>query len=122
MCAANVTWNGISLHDVKEMDFTPTEKAKTTAGIFKVNQDDLATCVLPVPPLVAQIRIRDATERLAADGQLMADHGDTLQPACETLYQSVLKFAFAGALLMAVRPGNPGHPCRAATPSRARVW
>lgn len=25
MRAANVTWNGISLHDVKEMDFTPAE-------------------------------------------------------------------------------------------------
>ncbi len=25
MRAANVTWNGISLHDVKEMDFTPKE-------------------------------------------------------------------------------------------------
>ena len=25
MRAANVTWNGISLHDVKEMDFTPEE-------------------------------------------------------------------------------------------------
>ena len=25
MRAANVTWNGISLHDVKEMDFTPDE-------------------------------------------------------------------------------------------------
>ena len=25
MRAANVTWDGISLHDVKEMDFTPRE-------------------------------------------------------------------------------------------------
>ena len=86
------------------------KKAKTTAGIFKVNQDDLATCVLPLPPLVEQIRIRDATEGLAAHGRLMADMVTRSSLRAQTLYQSVLKFAFAGALVTAVRPRNPGRP------------
>ena len=34
MRAANVTWNGISLHDVKEMDFTP-EEFETGAALFR---------------------------------------------------------------------------------------
>ena len=86
------------------------QKVKTTAGIFKVNQDDLATCVLPLPPSVEQIRIRDATERLAAHGRLMADRVTRSSLRAQTLYQSVLRFAFAGALVTAVRPGNAGGP------------
>ena len=36
MRAANVTWNGISLHDVKEMDFTPEE-----FGTYALRRGDL---------------------------------------------------------------------------------
>ena len=86
------------------------QKAKTTAGIFKVNQEDLATSVLPLPPSVEQIRMRDATERLAAHGRLMADMVTRSSLRAQTLYQSVLRFAFAGALVTAVRPGNAGGP------------
>ena len=84
------------------------QKAKTTAGIFKVNQDDLATCVLPLPPLVEQIRIRNATERLFADGQSMADRVARSSQRAKTLYQSVLESAFAGALATATRTINQG--------------
>ena len=84
------------------------QKAKTTAGIFKVNQDDLATCVLPLPPLTEQICIRDATERLLADGQTMAEIVARSSLRVETLYRSVLQSAFAGVLVTATRSLNPG--------------
>lgn len=97
------TWNSRILRRQLE------QKAKTTAGIFKVNQDDLATCVLPLPPSAEQIRIRDATESLAADCQCVADMVSRTCRHVETLSQSVLERAFAGILVTAAGSRNPDN-------------
>ena len=60
-------WNSRATRDQIE------RKAKTTAGIYKVNQDDVATCVLPLPPLAEQIRIRELAEKVANRNRAVAN-------------------------------------------------
>jgi type I restriction enzyme, S subunit len=74
-------------------------RAKTTAGIHKVNQGDVAETPIPLPPYNEQDRILDELERL--DSVATAATHD-LAPAlarCSRLRQAVLKWAFEGKLV-----------------------
>ena len=93
-------WNSRLIRDQLE------DKAKTTAGIFKINQDDLATCVLPLPPFVEQIRIQNAIDTFATDRQVLVDTVTRSTPRAHTLRQAVLRRAFQGLLAPATRPAT----------------
>lgn len=86
-------WNSRLVRDQLE------RRARTTAGIYKVNQAILESIALPLPPLQEQRRlvaeigrhetITDATVRTAEVNGLRADR----------LRQSILKWAFEGRLV-----------------------
>lgn len=74
-------------------------RAKTTAGIYKISQEDIAELAVPLPPLQEQAVIS------AAIGNRMeqAQHATTEIAGCsgsvKALRQATLKFAFAGMLV-----------------------
>ena len=73
--------------------------ARTTAGIHKVNQQDLSLCVIPLPPTSEQRRIvAEVERRLSVIQQAGAAVEASLQRA-ERLRQSILKRAFSGELV-----------------------
>jgi type I restriction enzyme S subunit len=74
-------------------------KAKTTAGIYKVNQDDLSTCLFPLPPAHEQCRIQSEIERLFSVGGAAMDLSAKSETRCARLRQSILKWAFEGRLV-----------------------
>ena len=92
-------------------------KAKTTAGIFKVNQADLATCVLPLPPSDEQIRVRTAIDTLLNHSQAILHIVHTAQARAQLFRQSILDCAFEGTLSPPAYPFNPDT----ATPNRVPV-
>ncbi len=72
--------------------------ARTTAGIHKVNQQDLSICTIPIPPLAEQRRIvAEVERRLSVIQQAEAVVEVSLHRA-ERLRQSILKRAFSGQL------------------------
>lgn len=75
------------------------KKAKTTAGIYKVNQDDLSTCVIPLPPAHEQCRIQSEIERLFSVGDVSMVLSAKSETRCARLRQSILKWAFEGRLV-----------------------
>ncbi len=85
-------WNSRGVRDQIE------RKAKTTAGIYKVNQGDVATCVLPLPPLAEQIRLRGVFCKVVKDGGITADEVTRANKRIATLHRVVLKRALGGAL------------------------
>ncbi len=86
-------WNAPFVRDQLEL------KAKTTAGIFKVNQYDLATCILPMPPLAEQCRIRVQAERVLDEALVVNESCARTVQRCRILRQSILQWAFAGRLV-----------------------
>lgn len=73
--------------------------ARTTAGIYKINQDHVSSFILPLPSLPEQAEIiRILDERLSAADVLKAEIDAGLARA-EALRQSVLKQAFSGKLV-----------------------
>jgi len=74
-------------------------RAKTTAGIYKVNQSDLRQTPLPLPPLNEQLRIADELERLDSVGAIMLRDVSRMLDRCRRLRQAVLKWAFEGKLV-----------------------
>jgi len=73
--------------------------AKTTAGIWKIAQPDLASIVVPVPPLKEQQAIIDLVEgQLSVIDHLESDLISKLTYA-QALRQSVLRQAFRGKLV-----------------------
>ena len=74
-------------------------KAKTTAGIYKINQQDLSAFAMPLPPLAEQHRIVVEVERrLSVIEQTEAAVEANIARA-ERLRQSILKQAFSGQLV-----------------------
>ena len=73
--------------------------ARTTAGIYKINQGHIRGFVLPLPSLAEQSEIvRILNERLEAVDTLQAEMDANLARA-EALRQSILRRAFSGQLL-----------------------
>ncbi len=85
-------WNSRDVRDQIE------RKAKTTAGIYKVNHEDVAACVLLLPPLAEQFRIRDTVEKMINDGRTTAEGVTCAKQRAATLHQAVLEWAFGGVL------------------------
>ena len=73
--------------------------ARTTAGIYKINQGHIRGFVLPLPSLAEQAEIvRILNERLEAVDTLQAEMDANLARA-DALRQSILKKAFSGELV-----------------------
>ena len=101
--------------------------AKTTAGIYKINQTDIRSFNVPLPPLAEQ-------EEVSAMVDEQLSKIEALQKWCETeltrsaaLRQSVLKDAFAGQLVPQDTTDEPAtdllariKETRAATPKKTR--
>ena len=96
-------WNSRIIRDQLE------DRAKTTAGIFKINQADLQTCVLPLPPYAEQIRIRNAIDTFAANSHALAPILGRSSHRTRALRQSVLDCAFHGLFPPA---NSPAASCR----------
>ncbi len=78
--------------------------ARTTAGIYKVNQQDLAAMTIPLPPLAEQRRIVAEVERRLSVAQQAEATVEASLARAERLRQSILKQAFSGRLV----PQDPG--------------
>jgi type I restriction enzyme S subunit len=74
-------------------------KAKTTAGIYKVNQEDIGGTPIPLPPAGEQERLLAVADRqLSASAALAASLATSCGRAAR-LRQSILKWAFEGKLV-----------------------
>ena len=73
--------------------------ARTTAGIYKVNQQDLAAMTIPLPPLAEQHRIVAEVERRLSVVQQAEGTVEASLARAERLRQSILKQAFSGKLV-----------------------
>ncbi len=83
--------------------------ARTTAGIYKINQGHIRGFVLPLPSLAEQTEIvRILNERLEAVDTLHAEMDANVARA-EALRQSILKKAFAGELVPQDPDGEPAQ-------------
>jgi type I restriction enzyme S subunit len=73
--------------------------AKTTAGIYKINQGDIGRFVVPIAPSDEQAEVvNEIDSRLSVVDQVEHSITATLKQA-EALHQSILKKAFQGRLL-----------------------
>ena len=86
-------WNSTAIRSQVEL------KAKTTAGIFKVNQSDLEMCVIPLPPEAEQSRIQAEIGRLFSLEGAAAKLSTLSISRSARLRQSILKWAFEGRLV-----------------------
>ncbi len=88
-----LVWNSWAVRRQIEM------AARTTAGIYKINQGHIRGFVLPLPSLAEQSEIvRILEERLESTDALQAEIDANLARA-EALRQSILKRAFSGQLV-----------------------
>ena len=76
------------------------QKAKTTAGIYKVNQHDLGTCSLPLPPVAEQYAIFEIIEDQLTTIEHLEAHIETKLGGAQALRQAILKHAFSGRLVL----------------------
>ena len=91
------------------------QKAKTSAGILKVSQDDLLSVHLPIPPLVEQgVILATANVILAEAGNMTVVSADT---NLSSLRQSILHAAFSGHLV----PQDPADEPAAVLLARLRA-
>lgn len=91
--------------------------AKTTAGIFKINQEGLERLVVPLPPVPEQLRIIAAIEERYAAFDRIASVVESNLVRCKRLRQSLLKSAFEGRLV----PQNPDEEPASVLLSRIRA-
>lgn len=73
--------------------------AKTTAGILKISQADIAAVPLPVPPLNEIAEIIARMKRLADNASAAEGDLRDLEAGPSTLRQSILAAAFRGELV-----------------------
>lgn len=74
-------------------------RAKTTAGIYKINQVDLGQAPVPLAPMPEQIRIYDEIERVDTTAIASTATIEAGVRRCSRLRQAVLKWAFEGKLV-----------------------
>lgn len=74
-------------------------KAKTTAGIWKIAQPDVASINIPFPPLAEQKQLVSEVERLLSIADAMEQTIKQSLKQAERLRQSILQQAFAGKLV-----------------------
>ena len=104
-------WNSSMIRDQLE------SMARTTAGIYKVNQQDLSLCWIPLPPLSEQCRIVAEVERRLSVAQKAEVSIEANLLRVERLRQSILKQAFSGKLV----PQDPNDEPASALLERIRV-
>lgn len=75
------------------------KSARTTAGIFKVNQESVAAYTVPLPPLTEQRRIVAEVERRLSVLDTLERTVVQNLTRCARLRQSILKRAFEGRLV-----------------------
>lgn len=71
--------------------------ARTTAGIYKVNQGTLRTIELPCPPLDVQTRIASAVQEALRNSARLAREFHRAERRSVTLRRSILAAAFSGS-------------------------
>ena len=76
-----------------------TERAKTSAGIYKINQLDLSRVLLPVPPVAEQDRIVASHREFESARSHLANRITLWRRRASALRQSILKQAFEGRLV-----------------------
>lgn len=74
-------------------------RAKTTAGIYKVNQMDLAETVFPLAPIAEQVRIGNELARIDSLIAVMLRDVSTSRDRCSKLRSAILNWAFEGKLV-----------------------
>lgn len=72
--------------------------ARTTAGIYKINQGDLRKICLPAPRLDAQKTMVELAERLLSQAQQLETIAQYNQQRAQSLRNSILAIAFEGRL------------------------
>ncbi len=75
------------------------KKARTTAGIYKINQNDVASFILPLPSLNEQKEVIKILKDVTLQIDAMENWFRTELTKSETLRQSILKKAFSGELV-----------------------
>lgn len=77
-------------------------QARTTAGIYKINQSIIGRVVLPIPPASTQTRIVDELNRQLTLIKAMTAAVETAARRSASLGRSVLSSAFAGQIKIAL--------------------
>jgi len=85
-------WNSPQMHSIIE------DAARTTSGIWKVNQKHIASFSVPLPPLSEQCRIVAYLDRLQAQVDELTALQETTQAELDALLPAVLERAFRGEL------------------------
>jgi type I restriction enzyme S subunit len=75
-------------------------RVKTTAGIYKIAQPQVASIIIPLPPIAEQRRIVAEVERRLSMADEMEAQADASLRRAERLRQAILKRAFEGRLTM----------------------
>lgn len=88
----SLVWNARSTRDQIE------RVARTSAGIYKVNQSQLGAIQLPVPELSEQLSIIDAMSRLQEHRHVALETIDLATRRSRSLRRAVLAAAFEGKL------------------------
>ena len=74
-------------------------EARTTAGIYKINQDHISAFTLPVPPLDEQKIIVSRLEKRLSETDFAHQQVESEIRRADALRQSILKQAFSGQLV-----------------------
>jgi len=101
--------------------------AKTTAGIYKINQLDIRSFTVPLPPLAEQDEVAEKVSETSEKVTTLQAWGETELARSAALRQSILKDAFAGRLVPQDPADEPAaalldriRAARAAAPTRTR--
>lgn len=74
--------------------------ARTTAGIYKINQEMLRQIRIPLPPIDAQRRITESVESALASSTRLSNEIDRASARAAALRRSILAAAFSGRLVL----------------------
>ncbi len=85
-------WNSQPMRDVVE------DRAKTTSGIWKINQGHIASMGVPVPPLAEQRRIVAYLDSVSAKAEALTQLQSATAAELDALLPSILDKAFKGEL------------------------